>query len=103
VANANARLNGVGALCRAVVSRGVENAALREGEPYDLVFANILAKPLRLLAPSLATVMSPGGEAIVSGLLLADVAGVLASWRAQGFHLADRLDLEGWASLRLRR
>jgi ribosomal protein L11 methyltransferase len=31
------------------------------------------------------------------------VAGVLASWRAQGFHLADRLDLEGWASLRLRR
>jgi ribosomal protein L11 methyltransferase len=103
VANANARLNGVGALCRAVVSRGVENAALREGEPYDLVFANILAKPLRLLAPSLATVMSPGGEAIVSGLLLADVAGVLASWRAQGFHLVDQIDLEGWASLRLRR
>jgi ribosomal protein L11 methyltransferase len=103
VANANARLNGVGALCRAVVSRGVENERLREGEPYDLVFANILAKPLRLLAPSLAAVMSADGEAIVSGLLLADVAGVLASWRAQGFHLADRLDLEGWASLRLRR
>jgi ribosomal protein L11 methyltransferase len=103
VANANARLNGVGALCRAVVSRGVENERLREGEPYDLVFANILAKPLRLLAPSLAAVMSADGEAIVSGLLLADVAGVLASWRARGFHLADRLDLEGWASLRLRR
>ena len=103
VANANARLNSVGALCRAVVSRGVENVALREGEPYDLVFANILAKPLRLLAPSLAAVMSADGEAIVSGLLLADVTGVLASWRAQGFHLADRLDLEGWASLRLRR
>ena len=103
VANANARLNRVGALCRAAVSRGVENERLREGEPYDLVFANILAKPLRLLAPSLAAVMSADGEAIVSGLLLPDVAGVLASWRAQGFHLADRLDLEGWASLRLRR
>ena len=103
VANANARANGVGALCRAIVSRGVENAALREGEPYDLVFANILARPLRLLAPSLAAVMGADGEAIVSGLLLADVAGVLASWRAQGFHLAERIDLEGWASLRLRR
>lgn len=103
VANANAQLNGVGVWCRAVVSRGVENAALREGEPYDLVFANILAKPLRMLAPSLAAVMSPDGEAIVSGLLLADVAGVLASWRAQGFALAERVDLEGWASLRLRR
>jgi ribosomal protein L11 methyltransferase len=67
------------------------------------VFANILAKPLRLLAPSLSAVMSRDGEAIVSGLLLADVAGVLASWRAQGFDLIERIDLEGWSSLRLRR
>ena len=103
VANANARLNGVGSLCRAVQSRGVEARALREGAPYDVVFANILAKPLRLIAPSLAAATAPDGEAIVSGLLLADVAGVLASWRAQGFYLAERIDLEGWASLRLRR
>jgi ribosomal protein L11 methyltransferase len=103
VAKANARLNGVGAFCRAIVSRGVENAALRKAAPYDLVFANILAKPLRLLAPSLAAVINADGEAIVSGLLLADVPGVLASWRAQGFYLAERIELEGWASLRLRR
>jgi ribosomal protein L11 methyltransferase len=103
VTNGNARLNGVGAVCRALVSRGVENARLREAAPYDLVFANILAKPLRLLAPSLAAVISADGDAIVSGLLLADVPGVLASWRAQGFDLAERIELEGWASLRLRR
>jgi ribosomal protein L11 methyltransferase len=103
VANANARLNGVGVLCRAIVSRGVENGAMREAAPYDLVFANILAKPLRLLAPSLAAVIGADGDAIVSGLLLADVPGVLASWQAQGFHLAERIELEGWASLRLRR
>jgi ribosomal protein L11 methyltransferase len=103
VANANARLNGVGSYCRAVVSLGVENRALHEGAPYDLVFANILAKPLRLLAPSLATVTAPDGDVIVSGLLIADVPGVLASWRAQGFYLAERIDLEGWGSLRLRR
>ncbi len=103
VTNGNARLNGVGALCQAIVSRGVENARLREGAPYDLVFANILAKPLRLLAPSLAGVIGADGEAIVSGLLLADVPGVLASWRAQRFDLAERIELEGWASLRLRR
>ena len=103
VANANARLNGVGQRCWAIVSRGVENRLLREGAPYDLVFANILAKPLRLLAPSLASAAAPDGEAIVSGLLAADVPGVLASWRAQGFFLAEQIDLEGWASLRLRR
>jgi ribosomal protein L11 methyltransferase len=103
VADANARLNGVAAYCRPVVSRGVENRLLREGAPYDLVFANILAKPLRRLAPSLAAVMSVDGEAILSGLLYAEVPGVLSAWRAQGFFLRDRIDLEGWASLRLSR
>jgi len=103
VANANARLNGVGQHCRAAVSRGVENSALRQGAPFDVVFANILARPLRLLAPSLAAVTAPEGEAIVSGLLVADAPGALASWRAQGFFLAERIDLEGWTSLRLSR
>ena len=103
VANENAALNGVAPHVKAIVSRGVENRALREGAPYDLVFANILAKPLRLLAPSLAGVIAPGGEAIVSGLLLADVAGVLSAWGSQGFYLRDRIELEGWASLRLSR
>ena len=103
VANENAGLNGVGAYCKAVVSRGVEARSLREGAPFDLVFANILARPLRLLAPSLAAVMTRDGDAIVSGLLIADVPGVLSAWRAQGLHCADRIELEGWASLRLRR
>ena len=103
VANANARLNGVAAHCKPLLSRGVESRLLREGAPYDLVFANILAKPLRLLAPSLAAVTARDGEAIVSGLLYADVAGVLAAWRAHGFYLRERIDLEGWASLLLSR
>ena len=85
-------------------SRAASRTSLyASGAPYDVVFANILAKPLKLLAPSLAAVIAPDGEAIVSGLLVADVPGVLAAWRAQGFFLADRIDLEGWSSLRLRR
>jgi ribosomal protein L11 methyltransferase len=102
-ATANARLNGVAGLVRPVIARGVDRREFRQGAPYDLAFANILARPLRLLAPSLAALIAPGGEAIVSGLLAADVAGVLSAWRAQGFFLSERLDLEDWASLLLRR
>jgi ribosomal protein L11 methyltransferase len=102
-AEANARLNGVAGLVRPLCSPGVERQALHERAPYDLVFANILARPLRLLAPSLAALAAPHGEAIVSGLLGPEVAGVLLSWRAQGFFLTERRDLEGWASLLLRR
>jgi len=84
VAGANARLNGVAAYAKPVVSRGVENRALSEGGPFEAV-------------------TTLDGEAIVSGLLYADVPGVLAAWRAQGFYLEERIDLEGWASLRLAR
>ena len=104
VANANARLNGVGALCRAIVSRGVENAALARGRALrPRVRQHSGAGPCGCSRRRSRRSMSADGEAIVSGLLLADVPGVLASWRAQGFDLAERIELEGWASLRLRR
>ena len=103
VANENARLNGVGAYAKAVASRGVEAKALGDNGPFDVVFANILAKPLRQLARPLAEKIAENGEAIVSGLLYADVPGVISAWRAQGFYLGERFDLEGWASLRLTR
>ena len=102
-ARENARLNGVAGRVRPLVSRGVERREFRQGASYDLVFANILARPLRLLAPSVAALIAPNGQAIVSGLLASDVAGVLSSWRSQGFYLAERMDLEGWASLLLSR
>ncbi len=73
-AGANARANGVGALVRPVVATGLRHDALRKGRA-DLIFANILAKPLRLLAPSLARAAAPGAELVLSGLLARDVPG----------------------------
>ena len=86
-----------------MTARGVAHPTLRAGAPYDLIFANILARPLRSLAPSLAAVAAPSAELVLSGLLAPDVAGVLSSFRAQGFWLRRRLDLEGWATLLLDR
>ena len=97
----NARANKAGAYVRPVVATGLRNAAFA-GE-FDLIFANILAKPLRLLAPSIARAASLDAELILSGLLGRDVAGVLAAYRAQGFSLYQRGDIDGWATLVLRR
>jgi ribosomal protein L11 methyltransferase len=101
-AAANARANGVGALVRPVVATGLRHRALREGRA-DLIFANILAKPLRLLAPSLARAAAPEAELVLSGLLASDVPGILAAYRAQGFALRERRDIDGWATLTLKR
>jgi ribosomal protein L11 methyltransferase len=101
-ARSNALHNKAGLYMRPVVAKGVGHPALAAGRPYDLIFANILARPLMRLAPSIASVASGDADIILSGLQLRDVPGVLAAYRAQGLYLRDRLELEGWATLRLR-
>lgn len=102
-ARANARLNGVAGLVRPVVARGLCHPALQSTAPYDLVFANILARPLRKLAPAIGTLLATDGEIILSGLLGCDVAGVVSAYRGQGLALMWRLDIDGWATLMMRR
>jgi ribosomal protein L11 methyltransferase len=102
VARENARLNGIGALMKLYVGPGTRSPLADRPGAFDLVFANILAKPLRLLAPSLARVAAPHGALVLSGLLDRDVPGVLSAYAAQGWRLARRYDLEGWAALVLK-
>jgi ribosomal protein L11 methyltransferase len=102
VARTNAGLNGVRPLVRFYAAPGVRHALARRRR-FDLVFANILARPLRRLAPSLARVLDRDGTLILSGLLPSDVPGILSAYRAQGLTCERRLSLEGWAALVLRR
>ena len=98
----NARLNGAGPWLKPVTAVGVRHPAFY-GKYYDLILANILAKPLRLLAPSICARASFGAELILSGLLASDVAGVLSAYRAQGFALKRKIMIDGWATLLLAR
>lgn len=103
VARINARVNGVESRVRAAVSAGYRAAAVRASAPYDLVTANILARPLARLAPALARHLAPGGIAVLSGLLARQAPLVLAAHRAQGLVLAGRVPVRGWTTLILRR
>lgn len=102
-AAANARANRAGSYVRPVLAKGAAQPRLRASGPYDLVFANILAKPLRAMAPQLRPLVAKGGEIILSGLLCGDVPGVVSAYRAQGFVLTRRRNLEGWATLMMRK
>lgn len=102
-ARANACANRAGAYVRPVTAPGVRHPDLVREAPYDLIFANILARPLMRLAPSIASVATDRATLVLSGLLPSDVNGILSTYRAQGFRLLRRYDLEGWVSLRLKR
>lgn len=58
---------------------------------FDLVCANILARPLVRLAPAIAARLAPGGVVVLSGLLDYQEAAVRAAYRAQGLALVCRL------------
>jgi len=103
VAAENARLNGLSALVRPVTAAGLQDRRLRAGAPYDLIVANILAKPLRALAPSIARATAPGGRVVLSGLLVTQEAMVLNAYRTQGLRLEGRRRIDGWSALLLRR
>lgn len=102
-ARANAILNGVAPWVRPLVAKGLEHPQIKAQAPYDLIFANILAKPLRALAPSIAAAATSEADIILSGLLARDVAGVLTAYGAQGFALTQRINIDGWACLLMRR
>lgn len=101
VGRSNARLNALHARVRFLRADGWHSPAVRG--PWDLVFANILARPLCRMARDLASNLAPGGTAILAGLLVEQIRWVLAAHRAQGLVL-ERVLREGrWASLVLRR
>ena len=99
----NARLNGLAPVLRLYEGPGVRHALASRPRHFDLVFANILARPLKRLAPSLTAVVAEGGTIVLSGLIERDVPGVLSTYAHRGFRLAEHGLIEGWATLVLRR
>jgi ribosomal protein L11 methyltransferase len=101
IARENAILNRAAA--RFVRADGLGHRLVAAGRPYDLAFANILARPLVRLAPQIRAALRPGGVAILSGLLRGQQRQVLAAYLGQGFRLERRTLRDAWATLTLAR
>jgi ribosomal protein L11 methyltransferase len=102
VARDNARQNGVGRLVRARLADGWRAGLLRRDAPYDLVLANVLARPLCRMAWPLSVRMEQGGTVILAGLLTNQARVVLSAHRRRGFRLESMLREGPWATLVLR-
>jgi ribosomal protein L11 methyltransferase len=101
IARENASLNH--ARARFVRADGLAHRAVAGAGPYDLVFANILARPLVRLAPGIGRALAPGGLAILSGLLRHQQRYVAAAYLARGFRIQRRYHRDAWATLVLAR
>jgi ribosomal protein L11 methyltransferase len=103
VAKENISLNNVERQVRALVGDGYAAVEVKRAAPYDLILANILARPLVKFSPQLAANLSYGGVAVLSGLLASQESMVLAAHRRQGLRLTGRIVRNGWATLVLGR
>ena len=96
----NAALNGcAGRLDLALAAP----ADVEAGAGFDLVLANLLAKAHLELAGEYRRLVAAGGALILGGMLAAEGAQVETALAAAGFAPGARVDLDGWASLLLRR
>lgn len=99
VAEVNARANGLGDRITCVEAAGFDHPRILAMAPFDLVFANILKGPLLDLAGDMARHVSPGGHAILSGILTSQADEVQDRYVSAGFRRAARDDLGEWSTL----
>jgi ribosomal protein L11 methyltransferase len=96
-ARANAGFNHAGSFVEVIKADGVTAREIRSRAPYDLVFANILLRPLQRLATPLMHLTALGGRVVLSGLLASQANAAIAAYR--GLALERRIDLDGWTTL----
>jgi ribosomal protein L11 methyltransferase len=96
---ANAALNGVKPLIRSLAAAGLSHPVIAGQAPYDLIFANILARPLVALSTGLSRVLAPGGALILSGLTIDQMRWIEATYRSRGLVLSSRIRRGNWTTL----
>jgi ribosomal protein L11 methyltransferase len=103
VAAANARLNHVKALVETVTAPGFHHPIFAARGPFDLIVANILARPLMRLAPEMAGHVVLGGSIVLSGILDRQRDAVISAYGGQQFRHVRTLHREGWVTIHLKR
>jgi Ribosomal protein L11 methylase len=101
VARENARKNGIVDRIDFVTAPGFHSTAFRESGSFDLIVANILARPLMKMAPQLVANLAPGGSVILSGILAEQRWKVLAAYNGAGLRHVRTIWRNGWVTIHL--
>lgn len=96
VAQQNALDNGVEKQITAALSDGYQSDLVQKNAPYDVIFANILARPLIAMAPNMAKSLKKGGYAVISGFIDDQVDWVVGEHEKQGLKLVKLYEKENW-------
>lgn len=96
VAKQNAVDNGVEKQITVALSDGYNSEEVRQNAPYDVILANILARPLIAMAPDMAKNLKKGGYAVISGFIDNQVDWVVGAHEEYGLHLKKVYKKDNW-------
>ena len=102
VASNNCRRNKMRQRINCVVADGLIAPSLRNNAPYDLIIANILARPLIQMAGNIAGSLSKHGYCVLSGLLRCQEKWVTHAFVQRGLTLACIIRRGEWSALILK-
>lgn len=103
VTKLNAAHNHLGPRINALTAAGLHHHAIRTAGPFDLIFANILARPLVSLAQGLTQLVAPGGTIILSGLTRDQLRWVSAAYKCRGLVPTHVVKIENWVAIAMKR
>ncbi|WP_337266971.1 50S ribosomal protein L11 methyltransferase [Oryzifoliimicrobium ureilyticus] len=103
VAAENVRRNGIASGIVTRTAPGFHSTSFSEYGPFDLIIANILARPLIRMAPQLVSHLAPGGSVILSGILAAQRWKVLSAYNGQHLRHVRTIWRNGWVTIHLDR
>ena len=99
VTKENIKINGVEKNIKVFQSEGYANVT----DQYDLIFANILARPLMEMAPDLYKHLNAGGMAILSGFLNGQKSWVLRAHAKAGLEFVRVYKIKEWSTAIVKR
>jgi ribosomal protein L11 methyltransferase len=96
VAKQNAKDNSVEQQIEVAYSDGYSSEIVKKNAPYDVIFANILARPLIAMAEDMAKSLKKGGYAVISGFIDDQVEWVVGEHEKYGLKLKKLYELDNW-------
>lgn len=101
VAQKNLKANDVSQNISVVLGNGFKVSEVTKNAPYDLILANILARPLKEMAADVCAALKIRGVAVLSGFVDNQTAWVAQDYQSLGLKVLKEEALDRWRALLL--
>jgi len=99
VAQDNSELNHANQNMTCICADGLTDKAIANVAPYDLIIANILAKPLLTMAPGIFQTLGNNASLILSGILETQADDIIKCYQANGLTHKSTNQYDEWVTI----